>query len=165
MMRTGAFYFYFTYSFYFPSRCDLNLNLIYLALQLIVFRWKQIHFVLYIDKIRFYPILRSASMIEIHFLWYVENVRFFLSQQPHFELEEKIKMKIKSACAHHFFNLQRTGNKKIFLGGLNSCHVKLEKSVQIYLSIYLAQWQKLRTRQSLCWRKIYEMNISGIFQG
>ena len=46
----------------------------------------------------------------------MENVRLFLSQKPQFKLEERIR--IKSARAHHFFNLQRTGNKKISICGL-----------------------------------------------
>ena len=51
-------------------------------------------------------------MIEMHFKWYVENVKLFLSQKSQFDLVEKIKTKI--ARVHHFFNLQRTGNKNYF---------------------------------------------------
>ena len=44
----------------------------------------------------------------------MENVKLFLSQKSQFDLLEKIKNKNKNARAHHFLNLQRTGNKKIF---------------------------------------------------
>ena len=90
----------------------------YLALQLIVFGESRSIYPFTLIKIRFYPILRSTSMIEIHFLWYGENVRLFLSQKSQYDLVEKIKNKIKNARAHHFLNLLRTGNKKFFLCGL-----------------------------------------------
>jgi len=96
----------------------ISLNLMYLALQLIVFRWKQIYFSFILIEIRLCPILRSTSTIEIHFTWYVENVELFLSQKSQFDLVEKIKNKIRNARAHQFFNLQRTGNKKKNLCGL-----------------------------------------------
>ena len=44
-----------------------------------------------------------------------QNVKLFLSQKSRFDLVEKIKIKIKIARAHHFFNLQRMGNKKFFM--------------------------------------------------
>ena len=68
---------------------------------------------------RFYPVLRSTSMIEIYFTYYVENVTLFLSQKSQFDLVEKIKNKNKKRT-HHFFKLQRTGNKTIFLCGLTA---------------------------------------------
>ena len=78
----------------------------YLALQVFVFRWEQIHFNLDFNKIRFYLILRSVSMIEIHFSWHVDNLKLFLSQKSQFDLIEKIKNENKIALTHHFFNLQ-----------------------------------------------------------
>ena len=43
-------------------------------------------------------------------MWKIE---LFLSQKSQFDLAENIKIKI--ARAHHFLNLQRTGNKNFFM--------------------------------------------------
>ena len=107
----------------------ISLNLMYFALQLIVFRWKQIHLSFIVIKIRFYSTLRSASMIEIYFSWYVDNVKLFLSQKSYFDLVEKIRIKI--ARAHNFLNLQRTGNN-FFLFGQKRTLTKDISVCQIY---------------------------------
>ena len=63
-------------------------------------------------KIRFYPILRSASMIEIHFSWYVENVKLFLSQKSQFDLAEKIKNKNKKRTRASLFQCSEDGKQE-----------------------------------------------------
>ena len=62
-------------------------------------------------KIRFYPILRSASMIEIHFSWYVGNVKLFLSQKSKFDLVEKIKNKTKNRTHASLFQSSEDGKQ------------------------------------------------------
>ena len=104
----------------------IALNLMYLALQLIFFGESRSVLSFMLIKLRFYPILRSSSMIEIHFTWYVENAKLFLSQKSQFDLVEKIK--IKNARAHHFFNLQRTANKIFFMWPYGQILVELEKN-------------------------------------
>ena len=53
-------------------------------------------------------------MIEIHFSWYVENVRLFLSQKSQFELEEKIKNKIKNCTRASLIQSSEDGKQEIF---------------------------------------------------
>ena len=67
----------------------------------------------------------------------MENVRLFLSKKSQFGLVEKIK--IKSARAHHFFNLQRTGNKNFFYVALRT---------PFRLSAPRASWNKRPPRVS-----------------
>ena len=89
----------------------------YVALQLIVFQWKQIQFVLWF-KIRFYPILRCAFMIKIYFSWYVEFVKSFLSQKSQFDPVEKIKNINKYRTCASLFQSLEGGKQDIFLCGL-----------------------------------------------
>ena len=62
-------------------------------------------------KVRFYPILRSTSMIEIHFT-YVENVKLFLSQNLKFNLVEKIKDENKKRTRASLFQFSEDGKQE-----------------------------------------------------
>ena len=96
-----------------PSRKILffiTLTLKYLELQLIVFLWKQIHFVLHFNKNCFDPVLRSTSMIEIHISWYEENVKLFLSEKSQFAFrkDKKIEKKSHTPITFSIFRGQET---------------------------------------------------------
>ena len=64
-------------------------------------------------KIPFYPILRSASMVEIHFTWHVENLKLFFSQKSQFDLVENIKNQNKKRTRTSLFKSLEDGKQEI----------------------------------------------------
>ena len=71
-------------------------------------------------QIRFYPILRSASIIEIHFTGYVENIELFLSQKSQFDLVKKIKNKNTKRTRASLSRSSEDGKQEIFLCALST---------------------------------------------
>ena len=97
----------------------IALNFMYLALQLIFFGESRSVLSFMLIKLRFYPILRSSSMIEMHFTWYVENVKLSLSRKSQFDLLEKIKNKDKKRTHASLFQSLEDGKQEIFFNFLH----------------------------------------------
>ena len=101
----------------------------YLALQLIVFRWKQIHFVLYMIKDTFLSDFTIYFYDRNTFTWYVDIMKLWLSQIPQFDLVEKIKDKNKKRTRASLFQSSEDGKQEIFLCGLkDTLPIKRPKS-------------------------------------